>query len=57
MQQASMGLIGLGVMGQNLALNLIDNKATLAVYNRDQEKTKKFIAGEAKDKPVIPCYS
>ncbi len=57
MQQASIGLIGLGVMGQNLALNLIDHNASLAVYNRDKENTHKFITGEAEGKSVIPCYS
>ena len=57
MQQASMGLIGLGVMGQNLALNLLDHGASLAVYNRDKNNTNTFIAGEAQDKSVIPCYS
>ncbi len=57
MQQASMGLIGLGVMGQNLALNLLDHNASLAIYNRDKENTQKFIIGEAKDKAVIACYS
>jgi 6-phosphogluconate dehydrogenase len=57
MQQASIGLIGLGVMGQNLALNFLDNNIRLAVYNRKRENTQQFIAGEAKDKPVTPCYS
>lgn len=57
MQQASMGLIGLGVMGQNLALNLLDHGASLAVYNREQNNTDTFVAGEAQDQPVIPCYS
>ena len=57
MQQASIGLIGLGVMGQNLALNLLDNNAQLSVYNRDKENTIKFIQGEAKDRAVTPCYS
>ncbi|HFC92305.1 MAG TPA: NADP-dependent phosphogluconate dehydrogenase, partial [Leucothrix mucor] len=57
MQQASIGLIGLGVMGQNLALNLLDNNAQLSVYNRDKENTIKFIQEEAKDRAVTPCYS
>ncbi len=57
MQQASMGLIGLGVMGQNLALNLLDHDASLAIYNRNQKNTQEFITGEAKDKIVIACYS
>ncbi|MCK5917908.1 MAG: NADP-dependent phosphogluconate dehydrogenase, partial [Cocleimonas sp.] len=57
MQQASIGLIGLGVMGRNLALNLLDNNAHLAVYNREKENTINFTQGEAKDRSVTPCYS
>lgn len=36
-------LIGLGVMGQNLARNLASRKLKTIVYNRTTEKTKKFI--------------
>jgi 6-phosphogluconate dehydrogenase len=39
------GLIGLGVMGQNLALNLLDHKAQLAVYSYDSAEREEFIAG------------
>jgi 6-phosphogluconate dehydrogenase len=38
------GLIGLGVMGQNLALNIADHGYTIAVYNRHSDTTHKFIA-------------
>ena len=37
------GLIGLGVMGQNLILNMADHGYRVAVYNRTVEVTKKFI--------------
>ncbi len=52
-----MGLIGLAVMGQNLALNINDNGYTLAVYNRSNEKTEEFLAGSAKDSKIIPSFS
>ena len=52
-----MGLIGLAVMGQNLALNINDHGYTLAVYNRSSEKTEAFLAGSAKDSKIIPSYS
>lgn len=37
------GLIGLGTMGQNLALNLRDHGYQIVVYNRTLSVTKKFI--------------
>lgn len=41
---ADIGLIGLAVMGQNLALNIADHGYTISVYNRNPEKTRDFIA-------------
>src|SRR5262245_56909347 len=43
-RQADVGLIGLGVMGQNLILNMADHGYWVAVYNRTTEVTDKFIA-------------
>lgn len=37
------GLIGLGKMGGNLALNMRDNGFDVVVYNRNSEKTKEYI--------------
>ncbi len=44
MAAAHIGLIGLGVMGRNLALNLVDNGYTVAVYNRTRETTDRVLA-------------
>jgi 6-phosphogluconate dehydrogenase len=41
--KADIGLIGLGVMGQNLALNIADHGYVIAVYNRTPERTREFI--------------
>jgi len=41
---ADIGLIGLGVMGANLALNMAEKGHSVAVYNRTAEKTDAFIA-------------
>jgi 6-phosphogluconate dehydrogenase len=41
-QRAEIGVIGLGVMGENLARNLEDRGFTVAVWNRDPEKTAEF---------------
>lgn len=44
MAHADIGLIGLGVMGQNLALNIADHGYTVAVYNRTATTTATFVA-------------
>jgi 6-phosphogluconate dehydrogenase len=55
---AEIGLVGLGVMGQNLALNIADHDQRVAVYNRTSSKTEEFVAGdEAKGRPLTPCLS
>ena len=41
------GLIGLAVMGSNLALNINDHGFSIAVYNRTFDKTEKFIKNNA----------
>ena len=57
MEKADIGVLGLGVMGQNLVLNMARNGFQVAVYNRSSEKTKAFIEGSAKGKSVTPFYS
>ena len=41
---ADVGLIGLAVMGQNLALNMADHGFKVAVFNRTTEVTRQFVA-------------
>jgi 6-phosphogluconate dehydrogenase len=56
-EQADIGLIGLAVMGQNLALNIADNGYRVAVFNRSAERTKAFVdSPEAAGRPLIPTY-
>ncbi|GEO85041.1 MULTISPECIES: NADP-dependent phosphogluconate dehydrogenase [Alphaproteobacteria] len=43
---AEIGLIGLGVMGSNLALNIAEKGSRIAVYNRTPSRTREFV-GEA----------
>ncbi len=43
-------MIGLGVMGANLALNIEEHGFTVAVWNREQEKTQQFAAQNASKK-------
>jgi 6-phosphogluconate dehydrogenase len=40
MAAAEIGVIGLGVMGANLALNIADNGYHVAVYNRTLRERK-----------------
>jgi 6-phosphogluconate dehydrogenase len=56
LEQAEIGLIGLGVMGANLALNIAEKGNKIAVFNRTVEMTRKFYA-EAGDLQgqIIPC--
>jgi 6-phosphogluconate dehydrogenase len=56
MAQQDFGLIGLAVMGQNLVLNVEEKGFSVAVYNRTAERTKEFVAGEAKGKRITPYY-
>src|ERR1700741_3062879 len=44
------GMIGLGVMGANLALNIEEHGFSVAVWNREPEKTRHFIAKHAQKK-------
>ena len=57
MSKADIGLIGLAVMGQNLALNMNDHGFTVAVFNRTTSKTDDFIQGPAKGTAIIGCDS
>ena len=50
-QNADIGLVGLAVMGQNLALNIADHGYTIAVYNRDSKKMVNFIEECKKNEP------
>ncbi|WP_287130186.1 NADP-dependent phosphogluconate dehydrogenase [Candidatus Cyanaurora vandensis] len=54
---AKIGLIGLAVMGENLALNIERNGFPIAVYNRTEAKTKEFMEARGKDKNFIPTFS
>jgi 6-phosphogluconate dehydrogenase len=54
--KADIGLWGLAVMGQNLALNMESKGFTVAVYNRTSDKTREFIRTRATGKNIIPTY-
>jgi 6-phosphogluconate dehydrogenase len=51
------GLIGLAVMGENLALNVESRGYRVAVFNRTTEKVDELMAGRAKGKKFVGCHS
>ena len=57
MTQRTFGVIGLAVMGENLALNVESRGFPIAVYNRTSAKTETFMAERAKNKDVKAAYS
>jgi 6-phosphogluconate dehydrogenase len=48
------GIVGLGVMGRNLLLNMADNGYAVAGLDLDQEKS--FITGRSTGRPPNLCY-
>jgi 6-phosphogluconate dehydrogenase len=57
MPNADIGLIGLAVMGQNLALNMNDKGFVVAVYNRTTSKVDDFLEGPAKGTKIIGTHT
>jgi len=56
-QQCDIGLVGLAVMGENLALNIESRGYSIAVYNRTTSKVDELIAGRSKGKKFVGCHS
>lgn len=56
MAKQQIGVVGLAVMGKNLALNIESRGFTVSVYNRSPEKTKDLIS-EAAGKQLLGTYS
>lgn len=54
---ADIGLIGLAVMGENLALNMESKGFEVAVFNRTVSRVDDFIAGAANGKNITGTHS
>lgn len=59
-EKSNIGLIGLAVMGENLALNLVHNGWKVSVWNRtvpgvEEGVVDRFIEGRAKGKNIVGC--
>ena len=55
-QGCDIGVIGLGTMGRNLALNFADHEFAVAVYNRTADKTRELMAQEQEARDLRPAY-
>ncbi len=56
MKKQQVGVIGLAVMGKNLALNIADHGFSVSVYNRTPGKTDELLE-EAKGKDMAGAYT
>ena len=52
-KSSDIGLIGLAVMGQNLALNIADHGYKISVYNRTYSKTENFLSSNTANNNLI----
>jgi 6-phosphogluconate dehydrogenase len=57
MQLCDIGVVGLAVMGENLALNIESRGYRVAVFNRTTSKVDELIAGRGKGKQLVGCHS
>jgi len=51
-EKQSVGLVGLAVMGENLALNIAEKGFSIAVYNRSSDKVDSFLQRAARELPA-----
>lgn len=56
MSKQQIGVVGLAVMGKNLALNIESKGFTVSVYNRSPQKTEDLVE-EAKGKNLVGTFS
>ncbi len=57
MSKQQIGIVGLAVMGKNLALNIESRGYSVAVFNRTAKRTDDFMENEAKGKKITAAYS
>lgn len=57
MEKSNIGLIGLAVMGENLAMNMAGKGFRVCVYNRETDWITRFIEGRARGQRIRGAYS
>ncbi|MFT4192877.1 MAG: NADP-dependent phosphogluconate dehydrogenase [Comamonas sp.] len=56
MSQQQIGVVGMAVMGRNLALNIESRGYSVSIYNRSREKTDEVVA-ENPGKKLVPTFT
>ena len=56
-KKADIGIVGLAVMGENLAMNMESKGFTVAVFNYEVDWVDRFTEGRGKGKNFIGCHS
>ena len=51
------GVYGMGVMGQSLALNIARHEYQVSVYNYEKEVTEKFMRERVKEETIVPTFT
>jgi len=57
MTKANIGVVGMAVMGRNLAMNIESRGFTVAVYNRSPDKTRDLLETDGKGKNLVGTFS
>ena len=54
---SQIGLVGIGLMGENLALNIASKGFGVSVFDIDSQRVSQFTAGRAQGLDITGCYS
>jgi len=55
--QSQIGLIGVGLMGENLVLNMENNGFSVSVFDISKQKIENFVSGRGNGKRIHGCFS
>jgi 6-phosphogluconate dehydrogenase len=55
--KSDIAVVGMAVMGQNLALNMESKGFKVSVYNRHSEKTQRFVEERARNRNIVGTYN
>lgn len=54
---SNIGLIGIGLMGENLTLNIESKGFSVSVFDISKEKVERFVSGRGSGKKITGCHS
>lgn len=55
--QSQIGLIGIGLMGENLVLNIESKGFSVSVFDSSRQKIEAFVSGRAQGKRIQACFT